>query len=92
MPEKQQAGSVAKHLEIRTLNTSRQAQEAIPRLDTAPVSLALSSLIEPGGTATIPGQRSRLPFSIHPHHGIHEKKATVSATGMGCAPTLLLWW
>jgi hypothetical protein len=27
-----------------------------------------------------------LPLSVHPHHGIHEKKATVSATGMGCAP------
>jgi hypothetical protein len=28
----QQAGSVAKYLEIRTLNTSRQAQEAVPIL------------------------------------------------------------
>jgi hypothetical protein len=27
-----------------------------------------------------------LPLSAHPHHGMHEKKATVSATGMGCAP------
>jgi hypothetical protein len=34
----QQAGSVAKYLEIRMVNTSRQAQEAVPRLDTAPVS------------------------------------------------------
>lgn len=29
-----------------------------------------------------------LPLSVHPHHGIPEKKATVSATGMGCAPNL----
>jgi len=63
----QQAGSVAKHLEIRTMNTSRQAQEVVPKLDTAPVSLALSSLIELGGIATLPGQPRALPWFFHGH-------------------------
>lgn len=29
-----------------------------------------------------------LPLSVHPHHGIHKKKATAPAMGMECAPSL----